>query len=124
MNAKTETRTKKRNASVRLNDPNDAPAMGGAVQAGNPQRWETKEGSPRPLGPTWITEEQAYNFAIYSKYATSVTLLLFGPEDFVSPVLQYRFAPFRNKTGRVWHARIAKAEMGSAKRRNWTSKNS
>ena len=86
-----------------------------AAQPQNPQRWETKEGSANLLGATWIAEEEAYNFAIYSKYASSVTLLLFGPEDFVTPVLKYRFDSFKNKTGRVWHARIPKREMGSAR---------
>ena len=87
----------------------------GAAQPENPQRWERKEGSANLLGATWVAEEHAYNFAIYSKYASSVTLLLFGPEDFVTPVLKYRFDSFKNKTGRVWHARITKSEMGDAR---------
>ena len=77
-----------------------------AAQPENPQGWQTKEGSANLLGVTWLGEEEAYNFAIYSKHASSVTLLLFGPEDFVMPVLKYRFDSFKNKTGRVWHARI------------------
>ncbi len=43
--------------------------------------WFTVEGEAYPLGATWTPDEQAYNFALYSKHATSVTLLLFAPHD-------------------------------------------
>ena len=33
-------------------------------------RWTAEEGSVYPLGATFVEEEQAYNFALYSKYAT------------------------------------------------------
>ena len=79
------------------------------------QRWETAEGSPNPLGATWIASEQTYNFAIYSKYATSVTLLLYREDDVVAPVFSYQFDHFKNKTGRVWHARIPKRVMANSK---------
>jgi isoamylase len=85
------------------------------VQAENPQRWESREGSPSPLGPTWITQENAYNFALFSKYATSVTLLLYQPSDLVTPVLTCQFDHFKNKTGRIWHARIPRSDMRDAR---------
>ena len=47
--------------------------------------WLSTEGAPIPLGVTWIEEEQAYNFAVYSKHAESVTLLFYGPEDQSGP---------------------------------------
>jgi len=47
-------------------------AGGSAVKA----TWEQVEGSPLPLGATWIAEERAFNFAICSEQAESVTLLL------------------------------------------------
>jgi isoamylase len=115
MGRKTEMRKGKGGATVRPNRRDEAGAIGGGAHPGIPQRWETREGSANPLGAAWIAEEQAYNFAIYSKYASSVTLLLFGPEDFVTPVLTYGFDSFKNKTGRVWHARIPKREMGDAR---------
>jgi len=77
--------------------------------------WAAKEGSPTPLGVSWIAAEQAYNFALYSKYADTVTLLLYEPEDLVNPILTYPLDPLRNKTGRVWHARIPRSEMQEAK---------
>jgi isoamylase len=33
---------------------------------------------PRPLGVTYLPEERAYNFALYTKHATAVTLLLYS----------------------------------------------
>jgi isoamylase len=78
-------------------------------------QWDTAEGSPSPLGPTWLPSEQAYNFAIYSKYADRVKLLLYQPRDLVTPVVTYDLNHFKNKTGRVWHARIPKGEMSDAR---------
>ena len=43
--------------------------------------WTSTEGSAYPLGATWVPDEQAYNFALYSKHATKVTLLLFREEE-------------------------------------------
>jgi len=73
--------------------------------------WEQAEGSPLPLGVTWIEEEQAFNFAIQSEHAESVTLLLYAPTDLVNPLLTYRFDYLRNKSGRVWHCRIPASEF-------------
>jgi hypothetical protein len=42
--------------------------------------WATAEGLPYPLGVSWCAEDRAYNFALYSKHATAVRLLLFGDE--------------------------------------------
>lgn len=69
-------------------------------------RWAEKEGSPSPLGVTWVEEEQAFNFALYSKHATGVTLLLYASDDTVKPAAQYRLNYLTNKSGRVWHCRI------------------
>jgi pullulanase/glycogen debranching enzyme len=44
-------------------------------------RWAATEGLPFPLGPTRIEGERAYNFALYSKHAQSVTLLLYTESD-------------------------------------------
>ncbi len=68
--------------------------------------WEHTEGSPLPLGATWIEEEQAFNFAIYAEHAESVTLLLYAPPELTIPAFVYRFDFLRNKSGRIWHCRI------------------
>jgi len=70
--------------------------------------WASRDGSPSPLGATWIPSERAYNFALYSKYADKVTLFLYDDLDTTTPVFTYQFDYLKNKTGRVWHARIPK----------------
>ncbi len=49
-------------------------------------RWRSAEGAPSPLGVVWLEGEQAYNFALYSRYATAVTLLCYASHDPVHPV--------------------------------------
>ncbi len=77
--------------------------------------WAQAEGSPLPLGATWIEEEQAFNFALVAEHAESVTLLLYSASDLVTPVLSFRFDFLRNKSGRIWHCRIPFARIGSAR---------
>ena len=77
--------------------------------------WAQAEGSPLPLGATWIEEEQAFNFALVAEHAESVTLLLYSASDLVTPVLSFRFDFLRNKSGRIWHCRIPLARIGSAR---------
>ena len=68
--------------------------------------WYRAEGSSFRLGVTWIEEEQAFNFALYSKHAAEVTLLLYSKSDLVHPLHEYGFDPLINKSGRVWHCRL------------------
>ena len=77
--------------------------------------WEQREGAPSPLGVIWIGQEQAYNFAIYSKHAEEVTLLLYGEHDFATPLRSIPFEFPRNKTNRVWHARVSAAMADGAR---------
>src|SRR5215471_826154 len=77
--------------------------------------WEQAEGSPLPLGATWMEEEQAFNFAVHAEHAESVTLLLYTPADLVTPLLAYRFNFLRNKSGRIWHCRIPRSKIGDAR---------
>jgi len=76
--------------------------------------WATTEGLPFPLGPTRIEQQGAYNFALYSKHAESVTLLLYSENDVINHVFEYRFNYLKNKTGRVWHCRIPFESMQGA----------
>ena len=76
--------------------------------------WSETEGQPFPLGITWIEEERAYNFALYSKHAESVTLLLYSVDDVVHPVRTYRFDYLKNKSGRVWHCRLGESVLAGA----------
>jgi isoamylase len=77
--------------------------------------WAQAEGSPLPLGITWIEEERAFNFAIHAEHAESVTLLLYSATDLVNPSLTFRFDFLRNKSGRIWHCRIPITEVGEAR---------
>ena len=70
-------------------------------------RWEKIEGSPFPLGATWIEEDQAYNFSLYSKHAERVHLLIYSAVDFVRPIFEFEFNHLTNKSGPVWHCRVA-----------------
>ncbi|MHB1566011.1 MAG: glycogen debranching protein [Acidiferrobacter sp.] len=77
--------------------------------------WGAEEGRPVPLGATWLTQGQACNFALYSEHATGVTLLLYTEKDTAQPVFQYPLDYLKNKTGHVWHCRIAYALMKEAR---------
>ena len=79
------------------------------------EEWEPFEGAPVPLGVTWIEVERAYNFAIYSKHAETVTLLLYGEDDFATPLSSIAFDFPRNKTNRMWHLRVPAAAIPDAR---------
>jgi isoamylase len=76
--------------------------------------WPSLEGSPMPLGVTYIPEEKAYNFALYSKNALEVALLLFNEENPVTPVVEVWLKPLSHKTKRVWHCRLKENELHGA----------
>ena len=76
--------------------------------------WFRSEGQPHPLGATWVPDEQAFNFALYSRHATAVTLLLYRADDLVTPRRKITLAPRINRTGRVWHTRLASSALDGA----------
>ena len=86
-----------------------------AVSVSKHPRWAQTEGTPLPLGATWIEEEQAFNFAVFAEYAESVTLLFYSANDFANPVLTFQFDYIRNKSGRIWHCRLPFDEMRGAR---------
>jgi isoamylase len=65
--------------------------------------WARIEGLPSPLGATWYADARAWNFALYSKHATSVTLLFYGADEFADPLHSITLDYLVNKSGRVWH---------------------
>ena len=83
--------------------------------SGGQTPWISTEGARSPLGVSWVEDEQAYNFAVFSEHAESVTLLLFTPDDLVHPSFTFVFDFLRNKSGPVWHCRIHAATIGSAR---------
>jgi glycogen operon protein len=58
-------------------------------------------GAPLPFGASLV--RGGINFAIFSRHATSVSLLLFEAEN-PNPVKEFVLDPRLNRTGDVWHA--------------------
>jgi glycogen operon protein len=77
--------------------------------------WYRVEGTTYPAGVVWIDAEQAYNFTLYSRQATAVTLLLYGGEDLFNPVVRVALNYLKNKSGRIWHCRLPQSQAGSAR---------
>lgn len=76
--------------------------------------WEKTDGTPRPLGVTWLEHEQAYNFALYAGDAATVTLQLYLKDELRVPCLSVTFDPLCNKSGPIWHCRLPISEAGDA----------
>ena len=68
-------------------------------------------GSPWPFGVQWVEAEDAFNFSLYSRFATGVTLLCYTEEDPARAVCEFRFRHPAHKTGNVWHCRIPASEL-------------
>ncbi len=66
-------------------------------------------GSPMPLGPT--LQRHGINFAVFSKHATGVTLVLFVPGE-MEPIAEFPLDPHYNRTGQVWHAFVSGVDVG------------
>jgi len=76
--------------------------------------WTRSEGSPYPLGVTPIPSEAAYNFALYAKHATGITLELYAGTDPIRPIHREFLNPRINKSSRVWHCRLPAALVDRA----------
>jgi glycogen operon protein len=76
------------------------------------------EGNPSPLGATWIESEHAWNFALFSRHASRVTLLLYG-DDVAKPVLQLKLHPIENKSSAIWHCFVKESSAPGAKYYAW-----
>lgn len=57
-------------------------------------------GQPQPYGVSNLAE--GVNFAVFSRHATSISLVLFQPGS-PEPVREFSFDPSINRTGDVWH---------------------
>ena len=82
--------------------------------------WLSTEGAPIPLGVTWIEEERAYNFAIYSGHAHRVTLLIYDRKDAPAPSIRLELDYLRNKSGRIWHCRLSQESLDGARYYGWS----
>ena len=71
-------------------------------------------GRPWPIGVHWVEADDAFNFSLFSKHATGLTLMCYTEKDPVKPVFEFRFVHPAHKTGNVWHCRIpARALRGA-----------
>ena len=77
--------------------------------------WYRIEGTSHPPGASWIDEEQAYNFSLYSRQAVAVTLLLYGPDDLFNPLARISLDYLKHKSGRIWHCRVPQTQIGGAR---------
>lgn len=78
------------------------------------KKWYAREGSPHPLGVSYVAEESAFNFALYSKCAGKVRLLLFTEDNYEIPVVVIELDPAVNKSQRIWHCRLKKDDLKGA----------
>lgn len=76
--------------------------------------WIAREGYPGRGGVTYVARLNAYNFAIYSKHATSIRLNLHRAGAVFEPFFTYEFDPRTNKTGRIWHCMIPEPAIRDA----------
>lgn len=67
----------------------------------NAAELRTKTGFPRPFGATPMPG--GVNFAIFSRNATSIKLLLFKNATDSTPFFEQRLDPLQNKSGDIWH---------------------
>src|SRR6476661_822565 len=71
-------------------------------------------GSPWPVGVCRVEEKNAFNFSLYSKHATGVTLMCYREDDPARPVFEFRFEHPAHKTGNIWHCRIPECKLRGA----------
>ncbi len=57
-------------------------------------------GQPQPYGVSNLAE--GVNFAVFSRHATALSLVLFQPGN-LEPLIEFPFDPHLNRTGDVWH---------------------
>ena len=71
--------------------------------------FEISRGGPLPLGTT--LKRGGINFAVFSKHATSVRLVLFAPGG-DDPIAELPLDPRYNRTGYTWHALVRGLDPG------------
>ena len=76
-----------------------------------PHTFWTGGGEPLPLGMTETRD--GFNFAVFSRHATGVSLLLFnGMDD--RPLASIPLDPVRNRTGDIWHVGLSDDVRGKS----------
>lgn len=81
-----------------------------------------REGTPTPLGVSIVepsadfveSRSRAWNFALASRHASRVEVLLYSAADAVAPVYTKVLDIVENRTGLVWHCRVPMDEAKGA----------
>ena len=81
--------------------------------------WRAVEGTPFPLGCSWVAADKAYNFAILSTTAIAVRLRLFAAAGLVNPMFQLALDPLTNKSENTWHCRVSAADAAGVSYYSW-----
>jgi glycogen operon protein len=71
-------------------------------------------GETWPFGATYVESEKAFNFALFSRYATEVTLVFYRKEDPVTPAFTYKLRYPQHKTWNIWHCKIPVSALNGA----------
>jgi glycogen operon protein len=91
-------------------DRKDPPPSG---MADTPSRLPvTHPGLPLPFGVR--LDAEGANFALFSRHATLVTLLLFRSAEETEPCCTIPLHPYRHRTGDVWHVWVSGVRSGYA----------
>ena len=95
--------------------PKPCPAPRTARCGPPPAGWFAAEGCPFPPGQSWVEDEQAYNFALFSETAAGVTLLLYDERDAVTPCFTLDLDPLVHKLREIWFCRVPRAAAPAAR---------
>ena len=82
-----------------------------AVSAHRPPRCS---GRPWPLGVAWLADDNAFNFAIYSRHADRVTLLLYAGAAPETPLQEVPLRHPDHRSGNIWHCRLPARDLAGA----------
>ncbi len=77
----------------------------------SPPELRLSPGKPLPFGAT--PDERGTQFAVFSRHATAVSLLLFDRPQSAQPSHEIPLDPRLNRTGDVWHIRVEGAGPGT-----------
>jgi glycogen operon protein len=80
-------------------------------QTTSPAPFETRPGRPHPLGAS--VDPEGVNFAVFSRNATAVELLLFDRADDVQPRQVVKLEPPEHQTFFFWHAYVVGLKPGA-----------
>jgi isoamylase len=89
-----------------------APAVTHHRRVGRVAASRVEAGSPLPLGAH--QRGNGFNFAVFSRHATRILLLLFARPDDDAPCATIPLDPRHHRTGDIWHAWVGGLRWGQA----------